>query len=560
MCADQANEYDRYKYFICNGCRRLYKADPYGVLCENAPEAASVIYDTEGYHWRDAGWLHYRKEHCNRHSVMKRPINVYELHVGSWKRHEDGSLYSYRELAAELVSYVKQMGYTHVELMPICEPSFESADDYRITGHYSVAARYGEPKDLMAFVDTMHEAGIGVILDWVPAHFSKDAQGLYEFDGQPLYEYAQPEKMGNTNWGTRYFNLERGEVQSFLLSNAFFWIEKFHVDGIRADAISSMLYLDYDRRDGAWCPNRYGDNRNLEAIEFFKKLNHSLSQAYPDVMVIAEESGAWQGVTNDGDEGLGFCMQWNTEWRRQALDYLAEDPLFRKHRHASVKAVADAAGTSRCLLPISHDELVQGKCSLLRRAVGDYEQRFATARTFLTYMMTHPGKKLTFMGCEIGQFGVWDRAREVEWQLLDYEMHARLQLFVAELNQLYLEQSPLWECDGEASGFEWIDSDDAARSLFSYRRRDAMGRELTVLLNFTPVEYNGYCLPVSRMGVYRELLNSDARRYGGRDRVNMTDCPAERSQDGNDAVLRIRVAPMSAILFYRVCDGATTMK
>ena len=554
LSADTVRAGDRYKYFIRNGCRELYKADPYGVFCESAYEGASVLYDIDGYQWRDGGWMTYRSTRYTREAAMQQPINVYELHAGSWKRHDDGSLYSYRELAAELVTYVKQMGYTHVELMPILEHPFDGSWGYQVTGFYAATSRYGEPKDLMALVDTLHEAGIGVILDWVPAHFPKDAHGLYEFDGQPLYEYASPERMGNPVWGTRYFNLERGEVQSFLLSNLFFWIEKFHVDGFRADAISSMLYLDYDRWGGEWLPNRYGDNRNLCAIDFFRMLNRAVTQAHPDVMMIAEESGEWQGVTDVDDGGLGFCMQWNMQWQKESLAYLAEDPHFRRERHAALRAQADAAHRARYVLPISHDEVVHGKRSLLGRAVGDYAQKFASVRTYLTYMMTHPGKKLSFMGNEIGPFSEWDHTRELEWSLLDYEMHARLQTFVAELNHLYLAQPTLWERDGDASGFEWIDTDDGEGGLLAYRRRDARGNELTAFFNFSAVEYNGFCLPMSKGGVYRELLNTDAERYGGRGRVNARELVAKPLEGGGTAILRIRIAPMSAGVLCRT-DG-----
>ena len=543
-----AKEGDCYKYFIRNGCRELYKADPYAVRSEMPPQTASVVCELDGYAWRDEGWMQYRKTHFTREHLMREPINVYELHAGSWKRHGDGRPYSYRELAAELVVYVKQMGYTHVELMPIAEHPFDGSWGYQVTGYYAATARFGEPHDLMAFVDTMHEAGIGVIWDWVPAHFPKDAHGLYEFDGQPLYEYSAPERMGHPTWGTRYFDLGKGEIQSFLISNACFWAEKFHVDGLRADAVSSMLYLDYDRRPGEWYPNRFGDNRNLEAIEFFKRLNRHMMREHPDVMMIAEESGGWHGVTQTDGEGLGFSLQWSMGWMRDALSYLSEDPLFRKHRHEGLVNRFDTAFDERYVLPVSHDEVVHGKRSLLDRAVGDYAQKFATERVFLTYMMTHPGKKLTFMGCEIGQFGEWDHTGQTEWSLLGYDMHAAMQLFVAELNHFYLEHPPLWQRDADAEGFAWIDAHDADQSIFSYRRRDARGAELTVLLNFTPVEHNGFRLSVPKSGIYEEVLNTDEVRFGGRGRVNAGRVLTETC-DGTGEFIRIRVAPMSATVF-----------
>lgn len=547
---DRVAEGQKYKYFIRNGCREMYKADPYGVCMESPPETASVIYDIEGYNWRDAGWMRWRKGRFTRDSVMRQPLNIYEVHAGSWKRHEDGSYFTYTELAAELVTYVKQMGYTHIELMPLAEHPFDGSWGYQVCGYYAATARYGSPKELMAFVDTMHEAGIGVILDWVPAHFPKDAHGLFEFDGQPLYEYQGIDRMGHSTWGTRYFDVGREEVQSFLISNAYFWIEKYHFDGLRVDAVASMLYLDYDRRPGEWVPNIYGDNRNLEAIAFFQKLNRNLARDLPDVMMIAEESTAFGNLTHLENEGLGFTLKWNMGWMNDALAYLREDPLWRKYHHNKLTFSITYAFGEQYVLPVSHDEVVHGKRSLLDRCPGNYDQKFANDRVFLTYMMTHPGKKLSFMGNEIGQFREWDYAGEIDWSLLGYPIHAAMQLFSAELNHFYLEQPALWQRDGDTDGFEWIDADNAELSIYSYRRKDEKGKELIILLNFTPVERNNFLLAVPEDGVYEEIFNTDEERYGGKGCLNRGQFRTEPALLRNyGRAIRINVPSMSAMIF-----------
>lgn len=540
----------KYKYFIRNGCREMQKADPYGFWMEKPPLTASVVYDIEGYEWRDAGWMRYRKGKFTREAVMRRPINIYEVHAGSWRRHKDGSYFSYTELAAELVTYVKQMGYTHVELMPLSEYPFDGSWGYQVCGYYAPTSRYGTPQELMAFVDTMHEAGIGVILDWVPAHFPKDAHGLYEFDGQPLYEYQGVDRMEHATWGTRCFDVGREEVQSFLISNAVYWVEKYHVDGLRVDAVASMLYLDYDRRPGEWVPNRYGDNKNLEAIAFFQKLNGFLARDYPDVMTIAEESTAWANLTHFDNGGLGFSLKWNMGWMNDTLDYIKEDPLWRKYHHNKINFSITYAFGEQYVLPISHDEVVHGKLSLLDRSPGEYTQKFAGTRTFLTYMMTHPGKKLLFMGCEYGPFREWDFSDELEWFLLNYDMHAAMQLFTADLNHFYLSQPPLWEKDGNWDGFKWIDADNCEQSIFSYRRIDESGKELIVLLNFTPVGYNDFLLAVPDKGIYEEVFNSDDRRYGGKGILNEGRFRTEPCMlRGYGDAIRIKVPPMSGVIF-----------
>ena len=543
-----------YKFFIRNGEKELYKADPYGFRMQTPPETASLIWETDGHRWRDTGWLRHRARTATREEIMRQPLNIYELHAGSWLRHADGSPLSYTELAAELVPYLKEMGYTHVELMPLAEYPFDGSWGYQVCGYYAPTSRYGTPQELMEFVDQLHEAGIGVILDWVPAHFPKDAHGLYEFDGQPLYEYQGSDRMEHSGWGTRRFDVGREEVQSFLISNAVFWIETYHIDGLRVDAVASMLYLDYDKKPGEWVPNVYGDNRCLEAIAFFQKLNACLARIHPDVLTIAEESTAWANVTHSGADGLGFSLKWNMGWMNDSLSYHAEDPLWRRDHHHQLTFPLTYAYSERFILPVSHDEVVHGKKSLLDRAPGNYEQKFAGTRLYLAYMMTTPGKKLLFMGSEIGQFREWDYAGQIEWFLLDYPMHADFQTYVSALNRFYLANPALWQLDGEwMTGFEWIDADNADQSIYSYRRKDAAGRELIVLLNFLPARRDGFLLAVPTAGIYEEVFNSDAASFGGNNVRNpgkFRTEPCLLRSYGN--AIRITVPPLSALIFRRV--------
>ncbi len=503
-----------YKYKLITRKGELYKADPYGFFMEEPPGTASVLFDPSEYRWNDDAWLRRRAETMGR-NPSEQPLNIYELHLSSWKRHADGTPLSYREQINELVPYVKQMGYTHVELMPVMEHPYDGSWGYQVCGYFAPSARFGTPSDLMALIDAFHGAGIGVILDWVPAHFPKDAHGLYEFDGEPLYEYQGADRMEHRGWGTRCFDVGRNEVECFLVSGASFWAEYYHADGLRVDAVASMLYLDYDRLPHEWIPNVYGENKSLEAIAFFRKLNSHMRGAYPDVLMIAEESTAFGNVTCFEEEGLGFSFKWNMGWMNDILSYVTMDPIYRKYHHEKTNFSLTYSFSESYILPVSHDEVVHGKRSLLDRMFGDYRQKFDATRTFLTYMMTHPGKKLTFMGCEIGQFREWDFEGETEWFLTDYESHAQLQYFCAELNHFYLENPPLYELDRTWDGFAWINPDDRERSILSYRRRDKMGEELIVVINFTPVCYHGYLLKGVREGRYEEALNSDDTRFGG---------------------------------------------
>ncbi len=537
----------RYKYKIIGSGKTVYKADPYGVMTESPTETASLVQILDGYAWRDGGWLAYRKKKAGK--IASEPMNIYEVHLGSWKRHEDGSYYTYEELARELSVYVKQMGYTHIELMPVMEHPFDGSWGYQICSYYAPSSRFGTPHDFMAFVDSMHEAGVGVILDWVPAHFPKDEHGLYEFDGRPLYEYQGADRMEHEGWGTRRFDVGRNEVQSFLVSNAMFWVEKYHADGLRVDAVASMLYLDYDKAPGQWIPNEYGDHRCLEAIAFFQKLNSCMKEYHPDVLMIAEESTAWPHVTGFADGGLGFDLKWNMGWMNDTLDYARLDPVYRKYHHEKTTFSLTYAFSESFLLPLSHDEVVHEKGSLMEKVPGDYWQKFATARAFFGYMMTHPGKKLSFMGNEIGQFAEWNHADQLDWFLLDYEAHAKYQRYIADLNHLYLSTPALWEVDDSWEGFRWIDPDNRNHSLLSYRRMDKKGREVLVIINFTPVAREDYLIGVPTSEKYEEIFNSDDEAYGGSGVVNCGEMAAQaRHCNHLPNALSLRIPPLGMII------------
>ena len=531
--------------------RVLYKADPYARACELPPATASRIY-TSHYTWRDKGWLKHRAKTMANDGFRRCPINIYELHLGSWLRHEDGSYLSYAELARELAPYLKQMGYTHVELMPVMEHPYDGSWGYQVCGYFAPTARYGSPDDFRGFVDAMHEAGIGVILDWVPAHFPKDAHGLYEFDGQPLYEYQGKDRMEHRGWGTRCFDVGREEIQSFLISNAVYWIEEFHADGLRVDAVAAMLYLDYDRLPDEWCPNVYGDNRNLEAIAFFQKLNGYLRATHPDVLTIAEESGDFGGVT--APDGLGFSLKWCMGWMNDTLSYAKLDPLFRSGCHHKMTFSLTYVFSEQYVLPISHDEVVHGKLSFLDRMPGSYEQKFAGERVFYAWQMTHPGKKLNFMGNEIGQFREWAYQEQIEWFLLEYEMHAAMQRYFAALNHFYLEHPALWECDNSWDGFQWIDADNENESVYSFRRlAPKTGEEIIVVLNFTPVERRGFYIGVASEGMYEEIFNSDASEFGGSGLRNTAPVPSEAVLcHGLDHRIAFDLPGMSAVILRRI--------
>ena len=506
-----AQEGQAYKYAVTaqNG-NTVMKMDPYGTQCCALPETSSRICPLEGYVWHDSAYLRQNA----RGSSLQKPVNIYEVHAGSWKRHEDGSRLNFVELAQELAPYCKEMGYTHIELLPIMEHPYEPSWGYQVTGYYAPTHRYGTPRQMMEFVDICHQHGLGVILDWVPAHFPKDLYGLYEFDGTCCYELQDPMMREHAEWGTRIFDYGRGEVSSFLISNVIFWLEEYHVDGIRVDAVASMLYLDYNRRE--YHPNRYGGKENLEAIDFLRKLNAAAFEANPHVLMIAEESTAFPMITKPGfDGGLGFLYKWNMGWMNDMLQYMSLDPLWRKGSHNNLTFTMTYAYSENFILPISHDEVVYGKCSMLNKMPGTYEEKFANLRTFYGFMAAHPGKKLSFMGNEFAQFDEWKYASRLDWQLLDYELHRKMHEFVRTLNHFYLDHPCFWQNDSDWTGFQWLQADDRDNSVVAFRRVDRQGRDVLVVCNFCPVLREGYKMGVPKPYWYEPVLTSSDPQFGG---------------------------------------------
>lgn len=521
LISAKALEGNRYKYKVVSKTRTAMKADPYATYSETLAKTASIIHTVKAK-WSDSKWLSARGKAFEGKHFYSAPMNIYEMHLGSWKTRDgksnvDGEHYlNYREIADELVPYALDMGYTHIELMPITEHPFDGSWGYQVGGYYAPTSRFGTPEDFIYFVNKLHKAGIGVILDWVPAHFPKDEHGLFEFDGYPLYEYQGKDRMEHKSWGTRCFDVGRPEVQSFLISNALFWMRNYHIDGLRIDAVASMLYLDYDRAPGEWIPNVDGGNHNYEAMAFFKKLNTAVFAEFPYALMIAEESTAWPMVTKPvSDGGLGFNFKWNMGWANDMFEYVGTDPFFRKYVHNKLTFPLMYAFSENYILPVSHDEVVHGKKSLLDKMFGGYDDKFACMRAFLMYMMTLPGKKLMFMGCEYAPFREWDYENQLEWFMLDYPRHSQMKDYVRSLNHFYLEHSPLWEIDDGWDGFEWIDPDRCEDNTLSYIRKSAGGEELIVLLNFAPCRREGYKLRVKSKGSYVTLVNSDEAKYGG---------------------------------------------
>ncbi|MGZ4958340.1 MAG: 1,4-alpha-glucan branching protein GlgB [Methylomonas sp.] len=502
-----------YKFEIINrqSGELLVKTDPYGQQFEFRPQTAAVVVAENTYDWKDDQWMEQRPNH----NWLHEPMSIYEVHLGSWQRDSRGNFLNYRQLAVHLVDYVKEMGFTHIELLPITEHPLDASWGYQTTGYFAPTSRHGTPDDFRYFVDTCHQNGIGVLLDWVPAHFPKDSFALARFDGSALYEHEDPRKGEHRDWGTLIYNYSRNEVKNFLLASAFFWLEEFHLDGLRVDAVASMLYLDYSRDANDWIPNMYGGNENLEAIDFLRHMNAVTHEQHPGTVIMAEESTSWPQVTRPTwTGGLGFSMKWNMGWMHDILSYMKEEPIHRSYHHDQLTFGMLYAFTENFILPFSHDEVVHGKQSLVNKMPGDEWQRFANLRLLYTMMFTYPGKKLLFMGCEFGQGTEWSVNRVLDWYVLDYAHHRGVQTLVKDLNRLYTTHPALYHFDFDHYGFEWIDCHDVQQSIISYRRKSA-DEDLIVILNFTPVPREGYRIGVPHEGTYHEILNSDSHYYDG---------------------------------------------
>ena len=539
----------KYKFdvFGADG-RRVLKADPCGRYFETPPDTASIVWDGTGHAWQDDRWMADRR---TRDQWKRLPMSVYEVHLGSWQRAPDGRLHSYREMAERLVPYVKDMGFTHVELLPVMEHPFTGSWGYQVIGFFAPTSRFGTPEDFKFLVEAFHQAGIGVILDWVPGHFPKDQHGLARFDGTALYEHSDPRQGEHQDWGTLVFNYGRHEVRSFLLSNALFWLNEFHIDGLRVDAVASMLYLDYSRKQGEWVPNQFGGRENLDAIEFIKQLNVLVDHECAGAFVCAEESTSWPGVTRPVHlGGLGFTYKWNMGWMHDMLDYMKEDPVHRKWHHNKITFSMMYAYSEKFALPFSHDEVVHGKRSMLDKMPGDAWQKHANLRALYGYMFVHPGKKLMFMGGEIGQWREWNHDWQLDWEVLGDPRHAGLQRWVSDLNHCYVREGSLWENDFEPGGFSWIDCNDHEHSIIALIRRNQKQNDCTIaIVNFTPVPRREYRLGVPVAGDYGELLNSDADVYGGSNIGNQGRVAAEaKPSHGYEWSLNLTVPPLGFLL------------
>ncbi len=549
-----ASQWDRYKYSVVGADSRIYdKVDPYARHFETRPNNASILYDFNDYVWNDKEYCKNRKD-----ALAPRPINIYEVHLGSWRRHPDGNFFTYRELALDLSDYCRKMHYTHVELMPVMEHPLDASWGYQVTGYYGVTSRFGTPADFKYLVDVLHQNGIGVILDWVPAHFPKNMEGLVRFDGTPCYEYSDPRIGEHREWGTYVFDYSKNEVISFLVSNAVFWVEEFHVDGLRIDAVSSMLYRDYGRTQ--YIPNKYGGNINLEVLEFFKKLNGTMRHKYPHVMMIAEESTAYPKVSHPvEDGGLGFTHKWNMGWMHDTIDYFSTDSYARGWHHDQFCFSMDYAFSENFVLSLSHDEVVHGKYSMIDKMPGDTWRKFANLRLLFLYQMSHPGAKLNFMGAEFGQFIEWRFYEELEWFMLDYESHRLLQEYCSRLNKLYIDYPQFWIDDHSWSGFGWVDINDTKNNVFIYKRSSPKEEEkdIYVALNMVPQPLENYMIPVYEKGTYKIIMNTDDMGFGGSGYPTRTDIngcvkTVDEPYNGFPYYIKINLPPLAGIYFMRV--------
>lgn len=544
-----AAEGDKYKFHVtqCDG-RVVDKTDPYGVYAEVRPNNASVLYPLKRYKWKDRRWMTARRKYDFRAA----PMNIYEVHLGSWKRAEGNRFLSYTELAEQLIPYVKEMGYTHIEMLPVEEHPFDGSWGYQVTGYYAPTSRYGSPDEFKQFVDACHQNGISVILDWVPAHFPKDDFALARFDGTALYEHQDPRLGEHIQWGTYIFNYGRKEVANFLLANALYWMDIFHIDGLRVDAVASLLRLDFCKEEGQWLPNVYGGSENLEAIEFLKHMNSVIAEREPGALMIAEDSTAWPGVTKKVDEGgLGFSLKWNMGWMNDFLSYIKLDPIYRKYHQNKLTFGMAYHYAENFVLVLSHDEVVHTKSSMIGKMPGDVWQSFANLRLSYGFMMGHPGKKLLFMGGEFAQYSEWSEARSLDWHLLQYADHQEMQAYVKELNHLYAEEPAFWAEDFDPNGFQWIECDDAESSIVSFVRR-SQEKELVFLCNFTPVVHRGFSLGVPQEGVYHERLNSDAARFGGSDVINVVPLQSKAEPAGRCPFrVELDVPPLGMVILER---------
>ena len=540
-------EYDAYKFAVTHNGKTVLKADPYAFHAETTPATASKIYSLDGYEWGDEKFISARTQPYDK------PINIYEVNFASWKKHDDGNYYTYREYAKELVEYVCDMGYTHIELMPVAEYPFDGSWGYQVTGYFAVSSRFGTPKDFMYFVDECHKHGISVIIDWVPAHFPKDEHGLYEFDGTPCYENQGLDRQEHKNWGTRIFDWGRNEVQSFLISNAVFLFEKYHIDGIRVDAVASMLYLDYDRKAGEWIPNENGGNQNLQAIAFMRKLNAVVFERFPNALMIAEESTAFPLITKPADiGGLGFNFKWNMGWMNDVLSYMSCDPYFRSGCHNKLTFSMFYAFSENFVLPISHDEVVHGKKSLIDKMPGNIEDKFANLRAFDLYMFAHPGKKLNFMGNEFGQFKEWNYKEGLEFFMLGYPLHKKLHDFNRTLNGIYKNTPALFEIEDGWQGFEWISADENENNVLSFIRRDKQGNSIIAVVNFSGNDYKKYRLGVPS-GEYSVIINSDDKKFGGNGTLTKkTFKTAQKPAHGRENSILLTLPRFTGIYFKKI--------